>query len=376
MVAIHSTVRGPALGGCRLWSYRDAQEAIDDVLRLSQAMTLKASVAGLRLGGGKGVIAAPIGGLPHGALRRLALEDFAELVQSLGGRYVTAEDVGTATRDMTLVARHTRHVAGLPRRMGGSGDPSPFTALGVMAAIQAASEAVFGTASLSGRRISVLGLGHVGSRLARRLASAGARLIVSDVDERRRALADSLGADWMAPDRAWRARVDVLAPCALGGLLSAETVPRLRCRVIAGAANNQLAGEGVAELLHERGILWVPDFVANAGGLINIGEEAGGYDPAAARRRVAGIADTVRELLAEAQSAGCTPLVAALERARAGLAAAAGPGARAESSAAAGRGTHGEPPAAVGQGALGEPPAAAGPGRASSPQPRWASGLG
>lgn len=326
MVAIHSTARGPSLGGCRLWSYPDAQAAIDDVLRLSRAMTLKAAVADLPLGGGKGVIAARADRPLTGALRRAALLDFGELVRALDGRYITAEDVGTATRDMAVIAGQTAHVAGLPRSRGGSGDPSPYTALGVLAAIRAASRVAFGDDSLSGRRVSVLGLGHVGSRLARLLARAGAQLIVSDVDERRRALASELGAKWSPPHRAWQASADVLAPCALGGLLSAEKVPQLRCRVVAGAANNQLADDAVAQQLKERGILWVPDFVANAGGLINIGEEARGYDPRAARRRVGEIAATVEEIFRRASENGGTPLSAALELAHARLATQPGSG--------------------------------------------------
>ena len=313
MVAVHSTMRGPSLGGCRVWAYADPQAAIDDVLRLSRAMTLKAAVAGLPLGGGKGVIAAPADRPLTGAFRRAALQDFGELVRSLDGRYITAEDVGTATRDMAVIATETRHVAGLPRSRGGSGDPSPYTALGVLAAIRAACEMAFGDDSLRGRRVSVLGLGHVGSRLAGLLARAGAQLIVCDVDARRSELAAQLGAKWTTPDRAWRAAVDVLAPCALGGLLNADTVPRLRCRVVAGAANNQLSDDGVATQLKDQGILWVPDFVANAGGLINIGEEANGYDPRAARRRVGEIGLTVHQIFRRASETGATALAAALE---------------------------------------------------------------
>lgn len=319
MVAVHSTIRGPSLGGCRLWAYADAGEAARDVLRLSRAMTFKAAVADLPLGGGKGVIMAPLTGPLQGGLRRAALLDFGELVQSLDGRYVTAEDVGTATRDMSVIAQRTQHVAGLTRKRGGSGDPSPFTALGVQASIAAACERAFGTPSLRGRSVCVLGLGHVGSRLAGLLARAGARLIVSDTDSQRRALAPRLGARWAQPARAWRSECDVLAPCALGGLLDDLTVPQLRCRVIAGAANNQLAHDGIAARLQELGILWVPDFVANAGGLINIGEELGGYDPSAARRRVRLIAATVSEIFDRADADRETPLAAAMTVATARL---------------------------------------------------------
>jgi leucine dehydrogenase len=250
------------------------------------------------------------------------LLDFADTVQTLDGRYITAEDVGTSSRDMAVIAERTRHVAGLARSRGGSGDPSPFTALGVEAAIRACCERVFSTDSLRGRTVCVIGLGHVGSRLARRCARAGAKLLVSDVDPAKRSLAEAVAGRWIAPERALLADVDVLAPCALGGVVDDETAPGLRCRVIAGAANNQLADDALADLLAARGILWAPDFVVNAGGLINIAEELGGYDPAAARRRVRGIADTLRQVFADAESIGATPLTAAMELARRRLAAA------------------------------------------------------
>jgi leucine dehydrogenase len=217
---------------------------------------------------------------------------------------------------MSVIAQQTRHVAGLARSRGGSGDPSPFTALGVEAAIRATCQRAFADSSLRGRSICVLGLGHVGSRVAKRCARAGARLIVADVDPRKRALARELGAGWSAPTDAWQAEVDVLAPCALGGLFDDQVVPQLRCRAIAGAANNQLADDRIAALLQARGILWAPDFVANAGGIINIAEEAGGYDPAAARRRVRGIGDTLRMIFDRAEGTGATPLAAAMELAR------------------------------------------------------------
>jgi leucine dehydrogenase len=307
-----------------MWTYDDAQAALRDVLRLSRAMTYKQAVADLPLGGGKGVIMAP----PHVRLaperRHAALLDFADTVEALDGAYITAEDVGTSSRDMTVIAERTKHVAGLARSRGGSGDPSPFTALGVEYAIRASCERAFGSGSLKGRSVCVIGTGHVGSRLAKRCAKAGAKLVLADVDDRKRRLADQLGARWTTPDRALEAEVDVLAPCALGGVLTDETVPRLRCRVIAGAANNQLSDDRVADLLTARGILWAPDFVANAGGVINIAEELGGYNPTAARRRVRGIADTLKQIFDDAQSIGATPLTAAMELARRRLVAATG----------------------------------------------------
>jgi leucine dehydrogenase len=318
-IAVHSTIRGPSLGGCRMWGYEDTRHALRDALRLSRAMTFKSAVADLPLGGGKGVIMTALGAPPHAELRTAALLDFGDTVESLGGRYITAEDVGTSSRDMRVIARQTRHVVGLSRRMGGSGDPSPFTALGVESAIRACCERVFGSSSLRGRSVAVVGLGHVGSRVAKRCARAGATLVLSDIDADKRRLAEELGARWVSPPRALEAEVDVLAPCALGGVLDQDSVPRLRCRIVAGAANNQLANEPVADLLVARGILWAPDFVANAGGVINIAEELDVYDARAAHRRVRRIGEILFEIFERADTAGITPLAAAMDLARARL---------------------------------------------------------
>jgi leucine dehydrogenase len=213
---------------------------------------------------------------------------------------------------MRVIAEGTTHVSGLP---DGSGDPSPWTALGVEAAIRVACEHALGSDSLDGRTVAVVGLGHVGARLAGLLAAGGARLVLADIDPARRALAERLGAEWSDPASALRAEVDVLAPCALGGVLDAASVPELRCRAIAGAANNQLAHDGIAALLAARGILWVPDFVANGGGVINISVELepGGYSRERADAKVRGVADTVRTVLDHADATGATPLAAALE---------------------------------------------------------------
>ncbi len=299
-----------------MWSYDDSRAALRDALRLSRAMTYKAAVADLPLGGGKGVIILPGDRRPTSERRQAALLDFADTVEALGGRYIAAEDVGTSSRDMSVIAQRTAHVAGLARSRGGSGDPSPFTALGVEAAIRASCERAFGSASLRGRRICVIGLGHVGSRVAKRCARGGAELVLADVDLAKRALAGELGARWTDPKRALESDVDVLVPCALGGFLDHDSVPRLRCTVIAGAANNQLADDGIADLLAAHGILWAPDFVVNAGGLINIAEEVDGYDPATARRRVRGIGDTLRQVFDDAEAIHATPLTAAMELAR------------------------------------------------------------
>jgi leucine dehydrogenase len=299
-----------------MWSYDDSRSALRDALRLSRAMTYKAAVADLPLGGGKGVIMTPAAGQLSSGRRQAALLDFADTVAALDGRYITAEDVGTSSRDMSVIAQGTRHVVGLARSRGGSGDPSPFTALGVETAIRACCERVFGSTALRGRTICVIGLGHVGSRVAKRCARGGARLVLSDIDPAKRGLADQLGARWVTRDQALGAEVDVLAPCALGGIIDHEAAPRLRSPIVAGAANNQLADDAIADLLAARGILWAPDFVVNAGGLINVAEELHGYDPAAVRRRVRGIADTLRQIFDDAASIGATPLTAAMELAR------------------------------------------------------------
>jgi len=311
-----------------MWTYEDSRDAVADALRLSRAMTFKAAVADLPLGGGKGVIMRRAGEGPlDPAQRRAALLDFADTVDMLDGRYMTAEDVGTSDADMTVIAERTRHVTGLAVQRGSSGDPSPWTALGVQEAVSVACERVWGSGDLAGRSVAVVGLGRVGGALARGLAEAGARLVVADVDEGRRALADELEAEWTDPEAAVRADVDVLAPCALGGVLNDESVPALRCRAVAGAANNQLAAEAVADLLAERDILWVPDFVANAGGIINISVELEpeGYSPERADVRVRAIGDTVRTVFDDAEAAGTTPLAAAMALAERRLAEASAP---------------------------------------------------
>jgi leucine dehydrogenase len=303
-----------------MWQYDDSRAAVRDALRLSRAMTFKSAVAGLPLGGGKGVIM--LRDDARTVTREDVLRDFGETVALLQGAYVTAEDVGTSSDDMEVIAEETEHVSGLSRERGGSGDPSPWTALGVLTAIEVACERAFGDPVLAGRSVALSGLGHVGGHVARLLADAGAALVVSDVDGRKRAIADELGARWVAPDEIVDAEVDVFAPCALGGVLDHDTVPRLRCRVVAGAANNQLADDAIADLLVDRGILWAPDFVANAGGIINIAVELepGGYDEAAAALRVRGIGDTLRRVFDAADAGATSPLAAAQELARRNLA--------------------------------------------------------
>jgi leucine dehydrogenase len=281
-------------------------------------MTFKAAAAGLDLGGGKGVICMEPGDAPSGRHRRDMLLDFADTVEVLGGSYITAEDVGTGSRDMATIAERTKHVTGLSRERGGSGNPSPFTAAGVAAAIRACCARRFGSDDLTGRSAAVVGAGHVGSELAKLLVKAGAHVQLADIDPAKRPLAEKIGATWADPGAALLADVDVLAPCALGGAIDELNVGRLACRVVCGAANNTLAHDGLADDLAARGIIYAPDFIANAGGIINISVELdpGGYDVREARRRVAGVKETMGAVLDEAESGGITPLAAADRLAR------------------------------------------------------------
>lgn len=321
VVAIHSTVLGPALGGARMWAYPNQELAVDDALRLAHGMTHKAAAAGLELGGGKGVICSPSSAASRDpARRREMLLDFADLVESLDGRYVTAEDVGTGPDDMVVVAEHTKHVTGLPPELGGSGDPSPFTATGVAASIRACAAHRFGSRDLRGLHVVVVGLGHVGARLATLLAAAGARLTVADIDEGKRDLAERLGARWAAPAEGLATECDVLAPCALGGAIDASSAGRLDAAIVCGAANNQLADDALAEQLADAGVLYAPDFIANAGGLINVYREYRGLDEAWARRGALGIEATMARILKTADELEITPQAAALEVARERLA--------------------------------------------------------
>ena len=310
-IAVHSTRLGPALGGARLWHYERDDDGIADALRLAEAMTYKAAAAGLDLGGGKGVICAPAHEPPQGEFRRAILHDFGDLVESLDGRYITAEDVGTATEDMVEIATRTTHVTGMPVERGGAGDPSPFTAAGVQAAMRAACVRAFGTNDLAGRSVAVVGLGHVGERLARGLATAGARLTVADIDPAKRDVGDELDAEWLEPYAALVAPRDVVAPCAVGGVIHAGNLGALRCRVVCGAANNQLAEDGLADELVRRGIVYAPDFIANAGGLINVYRELHSYDAERAMALVLRIEAVMTDVFEHAAAAGVTPLEAA-----------------------------------------------------------------
>ena len=296
IVAIHNTRLGPALGGCRMWDYASDDEALADALRLARGMTYKAAIAGLPVGGGKAVIL--------GDARRDKSADlmraFGRFIDSLGGRYITAEDVGTTAADMDIIAAQTRFVRGTS---GGSGNPSPMTALGVYMAIRAAVEHGLGRTELCGVGVAVQGLGSVGYALCRHLAEAGARLFVTDIDEGAvgRATAE-FGATPVAPDAIYGIEADVFAPCALGAVLNDGTIPLLHARVVAGAANNQLAEARHGAELKRRGILYTPDYVANAGGLIDVAHDGPGHDADAVRRMTEGIYGTVKRILARARA--------------------------------------------------------------------------
>ena len=310
-VCVHSTVLGPAAGGTRMKTYPSADDALRDGLRLGSAMTSKNAVAGLPLGGGKGVLAVPE--IPTGTSRRELLLRYGDLVESLHGTYWTACDMNTVPADMDVVAERCSSVFARTESGGGSGTSAPATADGVFVGILASVAHAFGSEDLAGRTVLVQGVGAVGDPLARRLRDAGARLTLTDVDEvRAKELASELGAEVVAPAEAIGAECDVLSPCATGGVISADSIPRLRCRVVAGAANNQLAEPEDAERLVEREILWAPDYVINAGGIIHLASlEMLGEDEAKRDERVQGIGDTLAEVFRLADAEGISTRVAA-----------------------------------------------------------------
>jgi leucine dehydrogenase len=310
IVAVHSTALGPALGGTRIRPYPSETEALIDVLRLSRAMTYKAAAAGLPLGGGKAVIIAD----PAVDKTPELLTAYGRAVDRLGGTYLTAEDVGSTVSDMEIVAGATEHVTGLPESMGGSGDPSPATAHGVLAAMRAAAEFSWGTSDLAGRSVAIQGVGKVGSFLARLLAAEGCEVVVADVmDSAVAAVVDETGATAVGVDDILSEHCDFLSPCALGAVLNESTIPTLHCRAVVGSANNQLLDTADASRLAAEGVLYVPDFVANAGGIININEEfhPDGYSLDRALVSVRRIHDTTLEVLHEAAASGGGTLEAA-----------------------------------------------------------------
>ena len=315
-VGVHSTALGPAVGGTRMRVYPTPADGLADVLRLSSAMTQKLAGTGMARGGGKAVLAVPE--LPTGEARKRLLRRYGELVASLGGTYRTAGDMNISPADLEVVAETCPWVYGTAANGGDSG---PGTARGIFHAIRATVERVFGSPDLAGRSVLIQGVGAVGGLLARELADAGARVLVSDVDESR---ATATGFEVVPPERAIETEVDLFAPSAVGGVLNAESIPLLACRAIAGAANNQLAESADAGRLHERGILYAPDYIVNSGGVIQlVGIADEGWDAARVEQGLAGIGDTLRRLFAEADAEEITPAEAADRMVQRRLAAAA-----------------------------------------------------
>jgi leucine dehydrogenase len=298
IIAIHSTALGPAVGGTRFWNYASEEEALADSLRLSRGMTYKNALARLPLGGGKSIII----GDNKSPNREALLRAHGRFVETLGGRYITAEDVGTNPTDMEIVRQETRHVAGL---LGRSGDPSPFTARGVFRAIQASVKYLWNSDYLSGVVVSLQGCGNVGYHLAKSLRAAGSKLIVTDVDAAKISrVVNEFGAVAVQPNEIFGVRADIFAPCALGGVVNDQTIPQFRVRIVAGAANNQLLEERHGEMLTDRDILYAPDYAANAGGVINGCVELLGWEPARASRRVDEIYDTILTIFGNAKADG------------------------------------------------------------------------
>jgi leucine dehydrogenase len=310
IVAIHSTALGPALGGTRFYPYENEDDALTDVLRLAKSMTYKAAAAGLDLGGGKGVII----GDPRREKSEELLRAYGRFVETLGGRYITAEDVGTFLGDMDIVRRESRWVTGCSHTYGGSGDPSPVTAYGVMQGIKACALEAFGDPSLEGRTVAVQGVGKVGSALCAYLVKEGAKVTIADVDVDNLAkMVSEHGVETASLDEIHTLEVDIYAPCALGGMINDDTISEFRCKVIAGAANNQLASEEHGEKLRDLGILYAPDFVINAGGLMNVEDELRGYDRQRAMSRVEGIYKQLQRIFTMAKERRISTARAAME---------------------------------------------------------------
>lgn len=313
IIGIHSTVLGPALGGTRMWPYEDESIALWDVLRLSRGMSFKASLAGLNLGGGKAVIMADSRTDKTPEMMRA----FGRYVHSLSGRYITAEDVGIKEADIRYVKEVTDYVTGIPVEMGGSGDPSPVTAYGAFVGMKAAAKYRWGSENLSGRKVLVQGVGNVGLTLVQYLVNAGAEVLVSDIYQDKVELATSAYGAKAYYGHFTDAEVDIYAPCALGATLNDETIPALHCSIVAGAANNQLADEDKhASMLQDRGILYCPDFLINAGGLINVYSEIAHYDRKEALRRTENIYDTLLEVINFAERHNMTTHQAAYVKAK------------------------------------------------------------
>ncbi len=310
IIAVHNTVLGPALGGTRMWVYANEGEAITDVLRLSRGMTYKAAAAGLNLGGGKAVIIGDARTQKTEALMRR----FGQFVNDLGGKYITAEDVGMSARDMELIGMHTKHVTGLPEHMGGSGNPSPVTAFGVFCGMKASAKFAFGTDNLSGKKVAVQGCGSVGQSLIEQLVKEGAEVFVNDIfEDKVNETVTRFGVKAITTEELYNGSFDIYAPCALGATVNEETLSTMRVSVIAGAANNQLRHEDSdSMLIKEKGIVYAPDFVINAGGLINVyAEYLGNYNRKNALEKAENIYSVILQVLQNASAKDITSLQAA-----------------------------------------------------------------
>ena len=308
IVAIHDTTLGPALGGTRMWPYASEEAAMTDALLLSRAMTYKASLAGLDLGGGKAVII----GDPRTDKTESLLRAYGKAVESLAGRYITAEDVGTTPDDLAVLMQETKWMTGRPIELGGSGDSAPATGFGIYQAMKACAAEVFGDPSLAGRHVAIQGFGKVASNLAKLLAMEEAHLTVAEIDPKAAARAEEeMGASVVAPDQIISTECDVFAPCALGGVLNADTIPQLKCPIVAGGANNQLQHPSDGDRLRERGILYAPDYAINAGGLINLSFELVQYHEEQAMSKVSAIYQTMERIVAMGKRAGISTARAA-----------------------------------------------------------------
>ena len=313
MIAIHDTTLGPALGGTRMWNYASEEEALVDVLRLSEGMTYKAAAAGLNLGGGKAVI---IGDYKKDKSEGM-FRAFGQYINTLNGRYITAEDVGTTVRDMEQVYMETPWVTGIPKGLGGSGDPSPYTAHGVLMAIKASCMEKLGTENLNGVRVAVQGLGNVGSNLVKYLSEEGAIITIADIDQERvKQVAETYNCEVVGPDAISEVECDVYAPCALGATVNDQSIPKLKCKIVAGGANNQLAETRHGDALREMGILYAPDFVANAGGLMNVFAELEGYSVERALERTTSVYENMMMVFAKAKEENVSTVNAAYKVAK------------------------------------------------------------
>ncbi len=309
IIAIHDTTLGPALGGTRMWHYKTEAEALNDVLRLSRGMTYKAAITGLNLGGGKAVILGDSSrDKSEGMMRR-----YGKFIQNLNGEYITAEDVGTSPKDMEYIRMETKHVTGVPESMGGSGDPSPVTAHGVYMGMKAAAKELWGNDNLEGKKILVQGVGHVGEHLVGKLRNENATVYISDIDEDRlRLVSEKYDAKVVDNKKIYDLDIDIYSPCALGATVNSDTLARLKCAIIAGAANNQLADENIhGQMCIDKGILYAPDFLINAGGLINVYSELHGFSKKRAMMQTEHIYEVTREILKKSKAENVPTHVAA-----------------------------------------------------------------